>query len=730
MAENYEQQLIQIQGQVEREVFVNKENGFAVLKIKLDDGQSHFLSGILPNVFVGEELIVSGNWNNHPKFGRQFKSHSFTKKKPSSKQAIEKYLGSGLIKGIGPGLAKRIVNYFGDQTLEIFEKDPEKICKVPGIGSGKISQVIQAWQDQKHISQIMIFLKSIDISTLLAVKIFKKYGIASVEKIQEDPYRLVQDLWGIGFKKADQIALKIGLAPDSEKRIKAGIKHFFKTILEQGSLYFEEKKSIDQICKILSSAFVLIPSLVVEQNIEILKAEDFLIQVKKNDQILLGLKICFVCEKEIAQKIQELYKYSKKAVSNSLKLIENTEEKLKSKISLTPEQKDAVESCLQNKINIITGGPGTGKTTILKFLTTLLKIENISFKLAAPTGRAAKRIEESTFCKASTIHRLLEFNPAMYKFEKNHLNTIDASFVIVDEFSMVDTFLALHLFKALNQKTHLIILGDVDQLASVGPGSVFKDMIDSQTIKVTRLTKIFRQAQTSLIVKNAHRINQGEFPLKPADKKNTDFIFIPMQDPEDLNPFLQTYFKKFLLAKKISHFNNIILTPMHKGIPGSINLNNVSQQILNSGEKDKISFFNFDLKINDPVLQTKNNYDLNVFNGDIGIVSKINSSSKSIVVQFPDKSVNYLPEHISQLSLCYAMSIHKSQGSEFESVVVPIFTQHFMMLQKNILYTAITRAKKMCVLIGQPKALAMAIKNEKLSERITLLKDFLKGIEN
>lgn len=752
-----------LNGTVERFLFQNNDNGYAVFSLQIDPKTSIVAYGYVQNINAGQELIVQGNWTTHPKFGKQFQITHCTAQTPTSISGLKKYLGSGLIKGIGPAYAQKLVDYFGQKVLEIIDATPERLHEVPGIGPKRAEQIIHAWQDQKEISHVMVFLQDKGISTAYSTKIYKTYGHNSIAVLTENPYRLADDIWGIGFKMADDIARAIGIAPNSIKRVKAGLLFAINNQTSQGHLYVELEQlkqstiqllglaesdsygstsspragdlTLDKSPLVLSSSKDSSESKSSPTEIQaLLKSalhdlynEQRIKLITKDSIHYITLTAHYFAERGCAQKLEVL---NKNARNHSLP-IDDIYQALRAPkehdIHLNENQQHGILSCLQHKVAIITGGPGTGKTTLIKKLLEILDANKLSYRLAAPTGRAAKRITQGTGKLAVTIHRLLEFDVATRGFSRNEQNALQLDFLIIDEASMIDIFLAHSILKAMPYHGHLILIGDVDQLPSVGAGNFLNDVIASKKITTIRLTQIFRQAQDSLIIVNAHKVNNGEFPVSSLPEAKKDFIFIKENDPTMVQQHLEQLLLKYIPRTGIAHQDAMVLVPMNRGIVGTQQINIHLQTLLNSANASgkSMSYGLYRYTLGDRVMQIRNNYDKAVFNGDTGIVDDINISDKILQVRYHDRIVEYEQGELDELVLAYAISIHKSQGSEYPAVIIPIFMQHFTLLQRNLIYTAITRAKKLCILIGQPKAIAMAIKNNKGTERLTFLTDFL-----
>lgn len=719
--------ITELSGSVERVIFKSPDNGFSVISLKVNKTDSVIARGHFADLHQGAQVTLQGSWIFHQKFGRQFQAQSAVAKPPSSIEGIQKYLASGLIKGIGPKYAEKLVQKFGDQTLEVIDQEPNRLFEVRGVGQARVQLIIDAWQEQKEISKVMVFLRSKDVSASFAVKIFKTYGQASIEKIQENPYRLVDDIWGVGFKTADQIALKIGLPRDSIERVKAGILYILSDATNNGHLYKLVQETKNAVLELLGIDAQVCADLL-KRALHSLHQQDKIKLISHNDVHYLSLPKFYYSEIGIAKKLERLLSTQTRSLGFDVNLIYQSIRNPDARgVELNEDQQRGILTCVQNKVSIITGGPGTGKTTMIKRLIQELETFNVRFRLAAPTGRAAKRMFESTGRSTETLHRLLEFTPTTMGFARNEENALELDYLIIDEASMIDVFLMHSVLKAMPHNASLVMIGDVDQLPSVGAGNVLNDLIDSKKIEVVRLTQIFRQAQDSMIIVNAHRVNNGEFPESPKPGSKRDFAFVKQQEPEELFPLLRTIFLQKFPSMGIHPDEAIVLTPMNRGTAGTLRLNQELQMILNpaTDESKQMMQFGTLFKVNDRVMQIRNNYDKFVFNGDIGSIIDINRVDQKVIVRFGERDHEYDFAEMNELTLAYAISIHKSQGSEFKAVIIPLFMQHFMLLQRNLIYTAITRAKNLCILAGQSKAIAMGIKNDKGVERCTFLQQFL-----
>lgn len=714
----------ELSGTIEKTVYNDPESGFSVLVLKAEKNLSVIVTGHLAHVQPGQYVTMQGFWAMHPKFGKQFQVTECIAHVPTTIIGIKKYLGSGLLKGIGPVYAEKLVNAFGTDVLKIIEQEPHKLASVSGIGPKRVEKIIAGWHDQKEISTIMIFLQEKGISTNFATKIYKIYGKQSLDVLKVNPYKLIDDIWGVGFKTADKIAQQLGMEKNSCARVRAGIVFAISTVIEQGHLYVKLDELKEKALELLELEKEQTEPVIKQALGELYNDGKIKLVTHEQGHYITNSQYYF-SEKGVAAKVERLLaqprdtKFEIDTVYARLRVCSEGE------IALNEDQQAGIMMSLQNRVSIITGGPGTGKTTLIKKLLSILDENKCTYKLAAPTGRAAKRMQEGTGHFALTLHRLLEFDFNNMKFVHNEQNALKADFLIIDEASMIDIFLAHALLKAVPLHAHIIFIGDIDQLPSVGAGNFLHDLIASGKVPTLKLVQIFRQAADSLIVTNAHRVNRGEFPTMHGHQGKKDFIFISEQDPATIMEHLKAIFlriEKLGIAKE----DTAVLVPMNRGIVGTHAINHFLQELLNPGQSEQfVAYGGTTYKIGDRVMQIRNNYDKSVFNGDTGTIADINKQEQELIVNFGERAVTYEFSEINELVLAYALSIHKSQGSEYKATIIPIFTCHFALLQRNLLYTAITRSKKICILIGQPKAIAIAIKNNKGIVRKTFLKEFL-----
>ena len=707
-----------LEGVLERIVFFNEENSFTVARLQVS-GKRDLVTivGCLPLPTPGETLRLKGQWVVDTKFGQQFRVESCLSVLPATIIGIQKYLGSSLIKGIGPIMAKRIVDKFGLDTFDIIEDNPERLTEAEGIGPIRTERITKAWKEQKQIREVMVFLQGHEISPAYAVKIFKVYGDKAISVVKENPYRLALDISGIGFKTADKVARSMGIDPNSQIRAEAGIIHVLSELVDEGHVYYPYEELKKKTAELLE-----IDQAILDTALATLAHQERILIEKLPEVQAVYLTPLHVAETNAARRLRALIESPKQSLQIDVeKAIEWVQRK--SRIDLAETQKLALQKAISGKVLVLTGGPGTGKTTLINSLVRILEKKGQRIVLASPTGRAAKRLSEVTGREGKTIHRLLEFSPKEGGFKRNEDNPLDADLVIIDEASMVDILLMNHLLKAIPLTATLLLVGDVDQLPSVGPGNVLKDIINSGSVETVILTEIFRQAQESLIIVNAHRVNRGEFPqLKTQQGQRSDFYFIEKDTPEEVVAVIKELCAKRLPnAFHLSALDDIqVMTPMHRGTVGVANLNAELQALLNPQGK-VITRGGRLFRVNDKVMQVKNNYGKDVFNGDIGTLAGIDLEEQKVQVKFEDRIVDYELSDLDDLVLAYAISIHKSQGAEYPAVIVPLLSQHYIMLQRNLLYTAITRAKRLVVLVGSKRAIAIAARNNKVQRRYTNL---------
>lgn len=739
---------------VERITYQNPENGYTILKCRVKDYADLVpVIGNLLDVNVGSVLLVEGNWKVDSKYGRQFVAESWEETLPATVYGMEKYLGSGLIKGVGPKFAKRIVQKFGVDTFTIIEDNVQLLIEVEGIGNKRVQMIAESWERQKEVKNVMLFLQDNGVSTSYAAKIYKTYGNDSIPVVKENPYRLADDIWGIGFKTADQIASKLGFEKNSFVRLRSGIMYTLSELSNDGHVYAEKQQLIKAASELLEAD----ESYIVMTMDEMLQKEDLIqeksiVKLDENKEPIEAIYLppFYYAEIGVAGKMKKLvttpgtdrlWTGLMKARAESGKQDLSVDvEAIEKKVGMTYDdvQRDAIRLAATAKVMVLTGGPGTGKTTTTHGIISAYRAYGLKILLAAPTGRAAKRMTEATGLEAKTIHRLLECKPPE-GYQKNEENPLEGDVLIVDECSMIDIVLMNSLLKAIPQNMRLILVGDIDQLPSVGAGNVLRDIIDSGSFPVVRLTRIFRQAQTSRIIMNAHRINEGKNP-DISNGKDADFFFMENEDAEAVVPQIVD-----LVKTKLPNYYHVdskqiqVLTPMQRGVVGATNLNLALQEALNPTEqeifmrgrgavmmpKDTLRRSGFAFRADDKVMQIKNNYDKEVFNGDIGIIESVDAEDRTLKVNFDNRVVEYDVTELDEIVHAYATTIHKSQGSEYPIVVMPILMNHYVMLQRNLIYTGITRAKKIIVMVGTKKALSYAIRNVTVMKRNTLLKERL-----
>lgn len=711
-------------GTVDTIIFASQDNRFTVLKLspeKLSTQITVTLNGIAP--LIGQLLEIEGEWVKHPKFGQQFKATTYKTVAPTEISGIEKFLASGAINGIGPAMAKKIVAEFGEKTLEIIAKSPNELLKVPGIGKKTAEKISTSYLEQSELTEIMVWLENHGISNTYAGKIFAKYGSFAIDIMEKDIYRLFQDIEGIGFLTADKLAFNLGIQRDDKRRIISGIDYALMQLCNNGHCCIPEMALVDKTAKILQVNNQIIFTILKERidngslNTEVVGGET-----------LIYPPYLYYAEKKVATRLLQLQQATEPLSEDNLSLFIKVWEK-DNQIQLAQKQKEAIKACLHHGVLVLTGGPGTGKTTVIKGILSILKAQGLKIRLAAPTGRAAKRLSETTGQKALTIHRLLEANNLAQDdnlqlgFSKDIDDQLDADVIILDEVSMVDIVLMHHFLNAVPDGCRIILVGDTDQLPAVGPGSVLKDIIRSQKIPAIRLDEIFRQAQTSMIIQNAHIINAGRLP--DLRKQYSDFVFYELNDDTSITQKILDLCTKDLPHEGFDVLKDVqILSPMHRFLCGVENLNLMLQEQLNPKKnQDELKYSSQTFRVGDKVMHIRNNYQKNVFNGDIGFIQDINN--EKLTVDYFDHIVTYEKNELNELTLAYASSVHKSQGSEYKVVIIPLSTSHYIMLQRNLLYTAITRAKQKVVIIGSKKALMTAVQSNRTQKRYTLLAERL-----
>ena len=698
---------------VERITYQNPENGYSVLKVKVK-GYNDLVTlvGNLLEVPVGSVLLCRGEWKVDKRYGSQFVAATWEETMPATVYGIEKYLGSGLVKGIGPRFARAIVQRFGTETIDIIETEIERLYEVPNIGRKRVAKIRESWEKQKDIKNVMLFLQGYGVSTAYAAKIYREYGKESIDKVRENPYRLADDIWGIGFKTADGIAAKMGYGKEDPRRCRSGILYTLGQLSDEGHVYAGEEQLVKTAGQLLEAGETAIRDTLAGM----LQAEDLIL-----DKDAIYLPPFYHAECGTSRRLRDLAQSTGRSLFDGL--FDPSSLTAETGIEYDEVQLAAIRQAVTSKVMVLTGGPGTGKTTTTQGIIAALKKAGLRVLLAAPTGRAAKRMSEATGMEAKTIHRLLEYNP-QDGYKRNDENPLEGDALIVDECSMIDILLMNNLLKAVPVGMRLVFVGDIDQLPSVGAGNVLRDIIDSQRIPVVRLVRIFRQAQKSRIVMNAHTINQGRFP-DTSNGRDTDFFFMREDDPERAAETIVRLVKERLpRAYRESPDRIQVLTPMQRGVVGAANLNLLLQQALNPSGPS-LNRGGYTYRQGDRVMQQRNNYDKDVFNGDLGYIREVDTEERTLKVDFDGKWVEYDVTELDELTLAYATTIHKAQGSEYPIVVMPVLMTHFVMLQRHLIYTGITRAKKICVLIGATKALAYAVRDMSVLKRNTSLRERL-----
>jgi exodeoxyribonuclease V alpha subunit len=712
-----------IEGVVEREVYVNSENGWSVLQVDGDDGQRTTVTGTLVGLREGDRIRLKGQWNTHPKFGRQLEVESFVHVLPNTRAGIRVFLASGRIRGIGKELARRLVSQFGLETLEIIDTEPQRLTEVHGIGAERARRIRGSWEEHRGVQQIMVFLASHGVSPGIAARAYRRYGASALEVVRTNPYRLAEDVFGVGFLTADRIAQNLGVAKDAPERLEAALLHTLKNAGVEGHVFLPRNQLVANARQLLQDE-----DLDLEHSLSVLNLSErvvFLDQ-EKLEEPAVYLPNLFEAESLIASRLAIILSSAHDRITtNSDKAIEWFEKR--EHVVLAANQREALKAALENWAVIITGGPGTGKTTLIKGLVSICEKKEKTVQLAAPTGRAAKRLAEATGNPARTIHRMLEFNPKTREFTRNIVNPIETDLVVIDEASMLDTEIAAHLLSAVPPHCRIVLVGDGDQLPSVGPGNVLSDAMRSGVVKVVRLTHVFRQERGSLILTNAHRINNGRFPELQPKNEARDFFLFERDDPDHAAATIIE-----VASRRIPDRFNLdpifdvqVLSPMRRGPLGVIELNRKLQDVLTPrGDQLEVGARRF--RIGDKIMQLRNNYDLDIFNGDIGSVISIDVDDREIVADFDGRSVEITSEGLDDIIPAYVTTIHKSQGSEYPAVIIALHHQHFIMLQRNLLYTAVTRGKQLVVIVGSKRALSRAVKNATVRRRCTMLAERLR----
>jgi exodeoxyribonuclease V alpha subunit len=737
VAEDKLRERSELQGTITRITYQDAQAPYTVARLEVDDVEEVTIVGGIFPVSEGEEIKVGGSWKVHPRYGLQFQAEHWEKIEPATLEGIQKYLGSGLIKGIGPSYAKRLVAAFGLNTLKVLSEEPSKVMRVSGIGRVRAAKILRAWQEQRGMQDVMVFLQGHGVGSSLALKIYRAFGAETVARVKENPYCLAEEIYGVGFVLADRIAATLGISGDFPLRVQAGLLHVLKKFADDGHCYVPLTP-----LKANAAALLQVDEDVTQYAVDRLALQGDLVvdERAEEEQTRIYPRELFQAERRVAAAIRRLLASPSGLTVKGLKGLRDktsaadpleafnpstVEPFNPATLLLEPEQREAIAQALSQKIVVITGGPGTGKTTLLIALLKILKHAEVTFALAAPTGRAAKRMAELSGEEARTIHRLLEYNPHEGGFQRDEADPIDASVVIIDEASMLDLPLLDHLLAAVAPESHLVLVGDVDQLPSVGPGSVLRDLIDSKAVPVVVLKRIFRQAGESLIVQNAHRILRGEPLTLDAEPDRRDFVFIAREREEDALAVIEELVKERIPRRLGGGAQDIqLLSPMHRGLLGTVHLNRRLQQLLNpqgkSLERGGTTF-----RLGDRVMQLRNNYDKGIFNGDLGRIVAVDTEEGELTVDFDGKGIGFDADDLDEIGLAYAISVHKSQGSEYPAVVIPLHTAHYPMLHRSILYTAVTRGKELVVLVGSKRAVAMAIKNIRIEKRFTGLKERL-----
>ncbi len=715
-----------LHGSIERVTFHSEESGFCVLRVKVQGRRDlATVVGTAPAVTPGEYVECEGSWVTDRTHGLQFKARQLSIVPPVTLEGIEKYLGSGMVRGIGPHFARKLVSAFGEHVFEVIEQQPAKLEKLPGIGPKRMQRVVAAWREQKVVRQIMVFLRSHGVGTARAVRIYKTYGANAIERVRENPYRLALDIHGMGFLTADTLAQRLGIRKDSLMRAQAGIRHVLQEFAAEGHCTATRERVIETAAQMLA-----IPTPILEQGIHEELAAGNLVAETVDGGSCLFLRSLHHAEVGVGQHLLRLLPgpppWGAVDAEKAIAWVEKA-----TGLTLSSSQRHGVAIAINGKLTVITGGPGVGKTTVVNSILQIVRAKGAQVVLCAPTGRAAKRLSESTGLEAKTIHRLLEFDPHRRGFSRGRENPLNADFVVMDELSMVDVSLMNQLLRAVADPAALLMVGDVDQLPSVGPGAVLADIIESGRIATVCLTEIFRQAADSRIIANAHRINRGQMPERPGDPRDpSDFYFIATDTPEAIHDRLLDLVTERIPSRFGLHpIRDVqVMCPMNRGLLGTRSLNAELQRRLNAHAQPSVSRYGWTFAPGDKVVQTVNNYHKEVFNGDIGCIARIDLEEGLIFVDVDGREISYELAELDEIALAYAITVHKSQGSEYPAVVIPLATQHYTLLERNLLYTGVTRGKRLVVIVGQPKALSMAVRHARSKRRLTHLAARIKGL--
>ncbi|HEY9641970.1 MAG TPA: ATP-dependent RecD-like DNA helicase [Coleofasciculaceae cyanobacterium] len=724
-----------LQGVVERLTYHSEETGYTIARFKAPrTSELLTIVGNFANIQAGQTLQLEGTWREHPKYGQQFQVVQYRETKPATLTGLEKYLGSGLIKGVGNVTAKRIVAHFGLETLDIIENQIERLSEVPGIAQKRVKMIQEAWTTQKAIKEVMLFLQSHGVSTTYAVKIYKQYGDESIAIVTRNPYQLATDVYGIGFVTADAIARNVGIDPGSEFRYRSGILHVLSEAAEEGHCFLPQPELVERTVKRLAIAdHQPAPDIVLALTFEMAKGGELVLQAgQPEEQVICYSPPFYGAEYKLAERL--LYLLSE-PVTVDLERVQRWIDRFVEKIGLqlSAQQRQAVEMAAQHRVLVLTGGPGVGKTFCTRTIVALWRAMGKTVALASPTGRAAQRLSEMTGQEAKTIHRLLEFDPSQFNFKRDGDNAIPAQAIVVDEASMLDLFLANSLIKAIPLDAQLLLVGDIDQLPSVGPGNVLADLIHSGQIPVVRLTEVFRQAQASQIVSNAHSINQGKFPKLElvSNQPQSDCLWLAAPEPEHGVQAIRELITELIPRLGFEPARDVqVLCPMTRGEVGTRNLNKVLQELINPPQYSKAELVRggMTLRVGDRIIQQVNDYNREVFNGDLGVITALDPEEQDVQVQFGERLVTYDYADLNEITLAWSVSVHKAQGSEYPVVILPLYMQHYLMLSRNLLYTGLTRARKLAILVGPQKAIGLAVRQVKDQQRYTLLAQRLQAL--